>query len=78
MYYNYNQNNQILLLSIVELVYNNKKVELTDILLFYTYYRKYLNLFKKSYSSIKAKVAIKIAKEIKKIYKIISKELLRS
>jgi hypothetical protein len=49
-------------------MYNNKKVESIGVLLYYIYYRIYLNLFKRSFSSLRAKAIIKTIEEIKKIY----------
>jgi hypothetical protein len=57
-----------LLLPIAQLAYNNKKAESTGVLPHYAYYRIYLNLFKRSFPSLRAKAAIKTAEEIKKVY----------
>jgi hypothetical protein len=67
-YCNYSQNNWVLLLPMAELAYNNKKAESTSILLFYAYYRKHPNLFKRIFPSINAKAVRKTAEEIRKTY----------
>jgi hypothetical protein len=51
------------------MAYNNKLLESIEQTLFYANYRRYLNLFTRTLLSIKAKVAIATAKELKKIHK---------
>jgi hypothetical protein len=67
-----------LLLAIAQIAYNNKALEATGQTPYFANYRKYLNLFKRTLSSLRAKAAIKSAEEIKKIYKEISKKLLHA
>jgi hypothetical protein len=59
-----------------QIAYNNKSLEATGKTPYFANYRKYLNLFKRTLPSLRAKAAIKSAEEIKKIYKEISKKLL--
>jgi hypothetical protein len=61
-----------------QIAYNNKSSETTGKTLYFVNYRKYLNLFKRTLPSLRAKAAIKSAEEIKKIYKEISKKLLHA
>jgi hypothetical protein len=67
-----------LLLAIVQIAYNNKTLEATGQTLYFANYRKYLNLFKRTLPSPKAKAAIKSAEKIKKIHKKISLKLLHA
>jgi hypothetical protein len=60
------------------MAYNNKALEATGQIPYFTNYRKYPNLFKRILPSLKAEAAMKSAEEIKKIYKEISKKLLHA
>jgi hypothetical protein len=67
-----------LLLAIAQIAYNNKSSEATGQTLYFANYRKYLNLFKKTLPSLRAKAAIKSAEEIKKIHEEISLKLIHA
>ena len=69
IYLNLKQDNQVLLLPIVQLAYNNKLLELTRKILFFANYRRYLYLFKKTLPSVTTKAALIIVDKLKKIYK---------
>jgi hypothetical protein len=60
-----------LLLTIVQLAYNNKLSKATSIILYFANYRKHLNLFKKTLPSIKIEIAIKTVEEIKEVYSLL-------
>lgn len=68
IYANYQQNNQVSLLPIAQLAYNNKISESTKQTPFYANHGRYLNLFTRILLNLKTEVAIATAKEIKKIY----------
>jgi hypothetical protein len=51
------------------MAYNNKLLESTGQTLFYANYRRYLNLFTRTFPSVKAKAAIATAEELMKTHK---------
>ena len=51
-----------------QMAYNNKLSELTGQTLFYANYGRHLNLFIRTFPSLKTKAATVIAKELKKTY----------
>jgi hypothetical protein len=55
-----------------QIAYNDKRLEATGQTLYFANYRRNLNLFQQTLPSLKAKAAIKLAEEIKTIYKDIS------
>jgi hypothetical protein len=50
------------------IAYNNKLLESTGQTLFYANYRRHLNLFTRTFPSIKAEAATATAKELKKTH----------
>jgi hypothetical protein len=59
-----------LLLPIAQIAYNNKLLEATGVTLFFTNYRRHLNLFTKLLdSNIQTELAIALVKALKEIYK---------
>jgi hypothetical protein len=58
-----------------QIAYNNKLSESTGQTLFYANYRRHLNLFTRTFPSIKAEAAIATAEELKKTHKFLRNSL---
>jgi hypothetical protein len=57
------------------MVYNNKLLESIRQTLFYANYRRYLNLFIRTFPSLKTEVAIATADELKEVYELLKQVL---
>jgi hypothetical protein len=62
-------------LTLAQIAYNNKTLEIIGKTLFYANYRRHLNLFTKTLLSMKIEKAIAIAKELKEVHKELKKAL---
>ena len=57
------------------MAYNNKTLEATGKTPFYANYRQHLNLFTRTYPSLKTEAAIATAKQLKKIHEELQESL---
>ena len=64
-----------MLLPIAQLAHNNKLLELTRKILFFTNYRRHLYLFKRTLPSANTKAALVTVEELKKIYEIMQERI---
>jgi hypothetical protein len=78
IYSNTKQDNWVSLLPIAQIAYNNKQSEATGQTPYFANYRRNPNLFQQTFSSPKAKAAIKLVEEIKAIYKDMSEQTLHA